>query len=131
MISGTPRLVLSLKVQSKETNLISTLVHRALVIFSKSTFQNELSNILTNLINSSYLKVVINTIITKKINQFRRPRKLGPKKCPVYLHLPWLGNVSMRYEMQIKTGVKHCYFAVEPCIVYTTRQLLSEAKKTY
>ena len=31
--------------------------------------------------------------------------------------------------MQIKTAVKHCYFAVEPCIVYTTRQLLPAAKK--
>ena len=31
--------------------------------------------------------------------------------------------------MQIKIAVKHCYFAVEPCIVYTTRQLLPAAKK--
>ena len=31
--------------------------------------------------------------------------------------------------MQIKTDVKHCYFAVEPCIVYTTRQFLPTAKK--
>ena len=31
--------------------------------------------------------------------------------------------------MQIKTAVKHCYFAVGPCIVYTTRQLLPAAKK--
>ena len=66
------------------------------------------------------------------MNQFRRPTQLGPKKCPVYLHLPWLGNVLMRYEMQIKTAVKRCYFAVKPCIVnllYTTRQLLPAAKK--
>ena len=48
---------------------------------------------------------------------------------PSLSSLPWLGNVSMRYEMQIKTAVKRCYFAVEPCIVYTTRQLLLEAKK--
>ena len=41
----------------------------------------------------------------------------------------WLGNVSLRYEMQIKTAVKRCYFAVEPCIVYTTRQLLPAVKK--
>ena len=63
------------------------------------------------------------------MNQFRRPTQLGPKKYPVHLHLPWLGNVSMRYEMQIKTAVKRCYFAVEPCIVYTTKQLLPAAKK--
>ena len=31
--------------------------------------------------------------------------------------------------MQIKTAVKRCYFAVEPCIVYITIQLLPAAKK--
>ena len=113
----------------RKTNLISTLVHRALVICLKSTLQNELSNIPSILINNGYPEAVINTVITKKINQFRRPTQLGPKKCPVYLRLPWLGNVSMRYEMQIKTAVKRCYFAVEQCIVYTTRQLLPAAKK--
>ena len=113
----------------RKTNFISTLVHRALVICSKSTLQNELSNIRSILINSSYPEAITNAVITKKINQFRRPTQLGPKKCPVYLHLPWLGNVSMTYEMQIKTAVKHSYFAVEPCIVYTTTQLLPAAKK--
>ena len=105
----------------RKTNLILTLVHRALVICLKSTFQNEHSNIRTILINNGYPEAVINTIITKKINQFCRPTQLGPKKRPVYLHLPWLGNVSMRYEMQIKTAVKRCYFAVEPRIVCTTK----------
>ena len=113
----------------QKTNLISTLVHRALVICLKSTLQNELSNICSILINNGYPEVVINTVITEKINQFHRPMQLGSKKCPVYLHLPWLGNVSIRYKMQIKTAIKHCYFAVEPCIVYTTRQLLPAAKK--
>ena len=112
----------------QKTNLISTLVHRALIICLKSTLQNELSNICSILINNGYPEAVINAVTTKKINQFHRPMQLGPKKCPVYLHLPWLGNVSMRYEMQIKTAVKRCYFAVEPCIVYTTRQLLPVAK---
>ena len=66
------------------------------------------------------------------MNQFRRSTQLGPKKCPVYLLLPWLENVSMRYKMQIKTTVKRYYFAVEPRIVYrlyTTRQLLPAAQK--
>ena len=113
----------------RKINLISTLVHRALVICSESTLQNELSNIRTILINNSNPEVVINTAITKKMNQFCRPTQLGPKKCPVYLHLSWLGNISMRYEMQIKTAVKRCYFAVEPRIVYSTRQLLPAAEK--
>ena len=58
------------------------------------------------------------------MNQFRRPTQLGPKKCPVYLHLPLLGNVLMRL-----TAVKRSYFAVERRIVYITRQLLPAAQK--
>ena len=109
--------------------ILKSRFHRGLAICSKSTLQNELSNIRSILTNNGYPEAVIKAVITKKINQFHRPTQFGPKKCPVYLHLPWLGNVSMRYEMQIKTAVKRCYFAVEPCIVYTTRQLLSVAKK--
>ena len=104
----------------RKTNLISTLVHRALIICSKSTLLSQLSNIRSILINNGYPEAVINAVITKKINQFHRPTQVGPKKCPVYLHLPWLGTVSIRCEMQIKTAVKRCYFAVEPCIVYTS-----------
>ena len=99
----------------RKTNLISTLVHRALVICSNSTLENELSSIRSILINNGYPEAIINTVMTKKINQFRRPTQFGPKKCPVYLYLPWLANVSLRYEMQIKTAVKRCYFAVELC----------------
>ena len=113
----------------RKTNLISTLVHKALVICSKSTLENEPSNIRSILINNGYPEAVINAVTTRKINQFHRSTQLGPKKYPVYLHLPWLGNVSMRHEMQIKTAVKRCYFAVKPCIIYTTKQLLPVAKK--
>ena len=113
----------------RKTNLISTLVHRALVICSKYTLQNELSNISSIHIKNVYPEAVINTVITEKMNQFRRPTQFGQKECPVYFLLPCLGKDTMRYEMQIKTAVKRCYFAVEPCIVYTTRQLLPAAKK--
>ena len=64
----------------QKINLISTLVHTALVMCSKSTFQNELINICLILINNDYPEVVMNTAITRKINQFRRPTQLGPNK---------------------------------------------------
>ena len=38
----------------RKTNLISTLVHRALVICSKTTLENELSNIRSTLVNNGY-----------------------------------------------------------------------------
>ena len=77
----------------RKTNLISTLVHRVLVICSESTLQ------------------------------------IRSEETPSLFSLAMASNVSMRYEMQINTAVKRCYFAVEPCIVYTTRQLLHAAKK--
>ena len=113
----------------RKINLISTFVHRAVVICSESNLQNELSNICKILINNGYPEAIINTAITKKMDQFRRPTHLDPKECPVYLYLPWLSNVSVMYEMQIKTAVKRCYFAVKPRIAFTNKQLLSAAQK--
>jgi len=51
------------------------------------------------------------------------------KKCPVYLHIPWIGNVSMKFEKQITSALKRCFFSVEPRAVFTTRQLLPATKK--
>ena len=59
----------------RKISLISTLVHIALVICSESSLQNELSNICSILINNDFPEVVINTAITRKMNQFRRPTR--------------------------------------------------------
>ena len=68
-------------------------------------------------------------------------KRLERKFCPIEnnIYLTNKNNIYIekckqniirpRYEMQIKTAVKRCYFAVKPCIVYTTRQLLPVAKK--
>ena len=48
---------------------------------------------------------------------------------PSLFTLTWLGNVSTMFETQIKTAVKRCYFAVEPRIVFTTRQVLPATTK--
>ena len=51
------------------------------------------------------------------------------EKCPVDLHIPWIGNVSMKFEKQITSAVKCCFFSVEPCVIFNTRQLLPATKK--
>ena len=65
----------------------------------------------------------------KLSQQFHTSPKFGPKKCTVYLHLPWLGPVSNRFEKQVTSSVKHCYLAVEPNVVYKTNQLLPVGNK--
>ena len=46
-----------------------------------------------------------------------------------FLHLPWLGNVSTKFEKQITTAIQRCYFAIETHVVFTTRPLLLATKK--
>ena len=67
--------------------------------------------------------------MTKKSQQFHNSPNFGPEKCPVFLHLPWLGLVSNRFEKQVTSSVKLCYLTVEPHVVYKTNQLLPVANK--
>ena len=41
---------------------------------------------------------------------------------PSYLHLPWLRPVPTRLEKQLKSAVKQCFSAEEPCVVYSTNK---------
>ena len=77
----------------------------------------------------NYPKHVINRALTKKIQQFHKLPRFSPKKYSVFLLLPWLENILTRIETQIKTAVRRCFFAVEPFILFTTRQLLSTTNK--
>ena len=36
--------------------------------------------------------------MSKKLLRFQRNAKEGPKKCPVYLKLPWIGENSLKFE---------------------------------
>ena len=50
------------------------------------------------------------------------------KKCPVYLHLPWLGTPSVGLENKIKASVEKCFFAEER-VIFTSCPLLPAIKK--
>ena len=63
------------------------------------------------------------------MKQFHALPKFGPEKCPVYLHLLWLGFVSTRFERQVKSDVKQRFSAVESRVVYSTNELLSAINK--
>ena len=114
--------------RKQKISLITTLVHRALIICSKGKFSIELDNIRSIMAENGYPDHVVNSSITRKIRNFLRPPSYGPKKCPVYLHLPWLGAISTRFEKQVASAVQRCYFSVEPRVVFT-RKLLPASKK--
>ena len=66
----------------RKTNLIDTLVHRALMICSKSKLQHELENISSILRNNGYPESIIQITTSKKIVLFDRLWGGGiPKLC--------------------------------------------------
>ena len=69
---------------------------------------------------NGYSEVIINSTISKKIARFYQPVKEGPQKCPVYLKLPWIGNISLKFEKQVKSNGQNCFSAVELCVIFQT-----------
>ena len=43
-----------------------------------------------------------------KLLHFQQSTKEGPKKCPVYLKLPWIGKNSLKFERKIKLSINNC-----------------------
>ena len=115
--------------KSRKNNLIGTLVHRALEICSPSKLPQEIDFIRSILYSNGYPENVINSRIKRKIEQFKLPPKEGPEKCPVYLKLPWIGNISTKFENQCKTAVSSCFGAVKLRVAFSTRKMLPTVRK--
>ena len=81
-------------------SLISTLVHRALMICTKRRLNGEIERIKKILLDNGYPKNIINTQITKKIAQFSTLKRFRPEKCPVYLRVTWISKPSTNLEKE-------------------------------
>ena len=115
--------------QKRKINLIGTLVHRAFMICSKIKLDQEIGKICSILLENGYSEHVINSAFKQKLQQLNSNLVHTVKKCPVHLHIPWIENVSMKFEKQITSAVKRCFFSVEPRVIFNTRQLFPAFKK--
>ena len=106
----------------RKISLMKTLVHRALMICSKTKLGSELDKIKQLLIENGYPTDVLLSYITQKLANFAAEKTFGPGKCPVYLKLPWIGNVSSKLEKQINKAITSCFYAVKP-LWFTTQDL--------
>ena len=107
----------------RKMNLIETLVHRAIVICSPGKVKQEMDCIRSILKNNGYSETIINSNISKKISRFQLLPKEGPKKCPAYLKLPWIGNISRKFEKQVKSNVQNCFRAIDSRVIFQTRKI--------
>lgn len=81
--------------KARKMNLISTLVHRALVICFSCTFDQEKEKIHPIFIDDVQLGIyVIMRRVERLIRRLKKTVVFGPSLCPVYLKVPWLGRKS-------------------------------------
>ena len=120
---------ISFALSKRKKNLVSTSVYRALCICSKSMLQQKLVNIRIILRDNGYPESIIDKGIFNKLARFQSLPKFGPTKCPVYLKLPWISNISLKFENKIKFSVKHCFREVEPRVLFSTRKILPSINK--
>ena len=113
----------------QKTNLISTLVHRALMIYTKSKLNEKLKHIKNILLDNGYPESIIDCNISKKIARFSMPKRFGPEKCPVHLRVPWIGKASIGLDKNVKTAVESCYGSVTTRVVFISKRMLPVARK--
>ena len=99
------------------------------MICSKSKLDPELGKIRSILLENGYPEHAINSSFKQKLQQLNSNPVHTVEKCSVYVHAPWIGNISMKFEKQITSAVKRCFFSVEPRVIFNTRQILPAIKK--
>ena len=62
---------------------------------------------------NGYLNHVIEKKNACKSKDFTSPTSHTVKKCPLYLHLPWLETPSIGLENKIKASVKNYFFSID------------------
>ena len=113
----------------RKISLISTLVHRALMICTKHRLNGEIERIKKILLDNGYLKNVIYAQTAKKIAQLSTLKRFDPEKYPGYLGVPWIGKRSTNLEKEVKTAVESCYGSVSTRFVFTSKRMLLVARK--
>ena len=113
----------------RKINLVKTLTDRAMRICSESRLQEELAKLKNIFLQNGYPERVIERTISDKLASGDRPPEMGPKRCPVFIRLPWVGAPSVCFEKRIRVATSKCFPQANPRVIFTTRAMLPFASK--
>ena len=99
------------------------------MICSPCELKNELNKIRVLLEENGYPTAVINSVIKKKLSNASTSPVYGPKKCDVYIKLPWLGEKSEKFGHLISKAVVSTFNAVKVCPVFSSTPILPSSQK--
>ena len=92
------------------------------MICSESKVDGEIDFITKTFCNNGFPEDIVRSVIGDKIAYFHKTKVSSAQRCPVYLRLPWLGEISDRLADQISASIRRCYFASNLHVVYYTRK---------
>ena len=104
----------------RKLNIISCLVERAKKICSPSKLDVEIETILNIFLKLGYPEHRVKGTIKKALSK-STIGIIGPKKCPVYLRLPFIGPPSTRYEKYISSAVEKTFGSLRMRVIFQTR----------
>ena len=110
--------------RQRKINLIHTLVRRAVSICSQRRLQEELDKIKTILLDNGYPDDVVDLNIARRVELLKRGKLHGPRPCPLYMKLPWIGDKSVVFEKKLKNAVRFCFNAGSLRVIFSTTPLM-------
>ena len=99
------------------------------MICSEFELDCKVSFITETLCNNGFPEDIVRSVIRDKIAHFHKTKVASVQKSPVYLRLPWLGDISDRFADQISACVRKCYFSSNLRVVFRTRTVLPSGRK--
>ena len=110
-----------------KVNLVRTLVLRARRICSESRLYNELDTLKKIFAKNGYPTDLLSRLIRPGTDA-QKEIEYGPRRCTLYLRLPWKGQCSSSMARTIVSVVRSAYYAVNLNIVYSTTHALNLRK---
>ena len=99
------------------------------MICTKLRLKNKLKQIRSILLDNGYPESIIDENILRKLAQSSLSKKYGPQKCPIYLRIPWIGNMSAQLDENVKMTVENCCCLMTACVVFPSKSMLPVAHK--
>ena len=99
------------------------MVKRFTRLCSPCFLEGELKTLQNTFLSLGYPGNLVSKVITRARSSTAL-KMIGPQKCPVYLKLPYLGNISERFSKKISEEINQVFGAVNlRTILYTDRPL--------
>ena len=98
------------------------------MICAKTKLGSKLDKVKQLLIENGYPADDLLSFINQRQANFAT-RNIWSREVPGIPKLPWIRNVSSKFENRFNRAITSCFYAVKSCGVYNTRVMLPSAKK--